>query len=96
MNPYNFAVLFFGFCAIFIGVLVWLRRLDEIGKRYCIFSVCSGLWGIGFAIEIGGATSYEIALLSVRLGVLPRSLFLLPGFILILCLQITFVATENF
>ena len=68
MNPYNFAVLFFAICTFFISILVWLKRPDEIEKRYFLFSVFVAIWGVGFAIEIGGATTYAVALKAVRFG----------------------------
>ncbi len=67
MNPYNLSVLFFGFCNFFIGLLIFLKRNDEVGKRYLIFSIAVGVWGFFLSLLINQDFSYENALLSARL-----------------------------
>ncbi len=62
MNPHNFSLLFFSFCAFFISVLIWLNRGDRIGWRYLVFSSFVSVWGIGLAIMISNSVSKEQAL----------------------------------
>jgi hypothetical protein len=68
MNPYNFCLLFFGFCAFFISLLIWLKREDFIGKIYFIFSTLVSIWAIGFAIMLRRDVSYSAALNSGRIA----------------------------
>ncbi len=62
MNPYNFSLLFFSFCAFFISLLIWLKRNDRIGWRYFIFSILVSSWGMAFSIMISGSVSKDQAL----------------------------------
>lgn len=62
MTPYNFSVLLFSFCSLILGLLVWLKREDEIGQKYFIFSLFTSLWGIFFSIMISSDISYNTAL----------------------------------
>ncbi len=68
MNPYNFSVLFFAFCSLFIGILIWLKRADALGNVYFIFSVTIAVWGIGYAVMISPNVSYPTALFIERLS----------------------------
>ena len=67
MNPYNLSVLFFSFCNFLIGLLILLKRNDEIGKRYFIFSLAVTTWSFFFSLLINQNVSYQTALLSSRL-----------------------------
>lgn len=67
MNPYNFSVLFFSFCSFLIGLFVWLKRQDYIGKRYFFFSLSAAVWGTGYSVMVSGSTSYQVALISARI-----------------------------
>jgi signal transduction histidine kinase len=66
MNPYSFSVLCFVFCSIFVGILVWLKRSDEVGRLFLWHSAVISLWGIGFALMIMPSTPYDIALAVIR------------------------------
>ncbi len=50
MNPYNFSVLCFGFCSLLLGLFIWLKRADYIGKIYFLFTLVISLWGMLFGI----------------------------------------------
>jgi len=67
MNPYSFCLLCFGFCSLFVGLLIWLKRNDSIGRVYLIFSVLNGLWGIFFGIFLN-QQEYNAAIFYVRLA----------------------------
>lgn len=62
MNLYSFFSLCFVFCSFFVGLLVWLKRLDQVGKLFFWHSICISAWGIGFTLIINSSISYEIAL----------------------------------
>ena len=67
MNPYSFSLLCFGFCSLLVGLLIWLKRSDAVGKIYFIFSAFNGLWGISFGIFLN-QHDYHAALFYVRLA----------------------------
>lgn len=67
MNPYNFSLLFFSFCTFFIGLLVWLKRQDSVGKIYFVFCLFVTFWGVPFAWMISSDLSASKALLCSRL-----------------------------
>ena len=66
MNPYNFVVLLFAFGTLFVGLLILLKRKDEIAKRFFIFSIFVTLWGVGFSILTNSAGTYQGALFGAR------------------------------
>jgi len=66
MNPYSFSVLCFVFCSLFVGILVWLKRSDQVGMLFFWHSAVISLWGIGFALMITSSTPYDIALSVIR------------------------------
>lgn len=67
MNPYNLSLLFFGSCSVFMGLLVWLKRQDSVGKYYLLFSFFATGWAIGVSMIINQDASYDFALLGARL-----------------------------
>ena len=67
MNPYNFSLLFFSFCTFFISLLIWLKRQDDVGRRYFIFSLIVTVWGTNFAILISQSISYQLGLSASRI-----------------------------
>ncbi len=68
MNPYNFSLLLFAFGSFFVGLLVWMKRQDAIGKVYFLISVVISLWGVGFAVMLAQNSSYQTALFFARIG----------------------------
>ena len=68
MNPYNFSTLFFAFGSFFMGLFVWLKRNDKIGRSYFIFSLFVTIWGIFISIVFSQSVSYFTALFSARLS----------------------------
>lgn len=68
MNPYNFALLLFAFGTFFVGLLIWLKRQDVLGRMYFIFSIFVTIWGIGFSVHWNGNISSETALFAGRLA----------------------------
>lgn len=68
MNPYNFSVLCFGFCSLLVGLFVWLKRQDRIGKLYFILSLCYAGWALPFSIKISDNISYAAALHAARIA----------------------------
>ena len=68
MNPYNFSLLLFAFSEFFLGVLVWLKRLDKLALRYFIFSTSASIWAAIWSILISDNISNSTALLCSRLS----------------------------
>lgn len=68
MNAYNFSLLFFSFCTFFIGLLIWLKRQDKIGRTYLIFSLFVTLWSASEAVQLSDGIDYEKALFFARLS----------------------------
>lgn len=68
MTPYNFSVLLFSFCTFFVGLLIFLRRQDSLGKFYFAFSIAVTIWGTVTAIMISPEISYSTALLASRIS----------------------------
>jgi signal transduction histidine kinase len=68
MNPYNFSVLCFGFCALLIGLFVWLKREDKVGYLYFILALFYAGWALPFSIKISDNISYDGALLAARIA----------------------------
>lgn len=68
MNPYNFSVLCFSVCSFFVGILVWLKRPDQVGKLFFWHSVAISVWGIGVAFIVTPSASYLVTLWSIRIS----------------------------
>ncbi len=68
MNPYNFSLLFFGFCTFFIALYIHLKRRDEIGYRYFVFCIFVTIWSLGTAITISENVRYDVALIMNRMA----------------------------
>ena len=68
MNPYNIAILCFGFCSLLLGLLIWLKRQDEVGKRYFLISLMYSGWAIFIAINLNNDVSPKLGLFMGRLG----------------------------
>ena len=68
MNPYNFSLLCFGFCTILLAILVFLKRNDQIGKRFLTFSLFCGGWALAIGVNFSDSASDSLALFSSRLG----------------------------
>jgi len=68
MNPYNFSLLCFGFCTILLAILVFLKRNDQVGKQFLIFSLFCGSWALAIGINFSDSASNSLALFSSRLG----------------------------
>ncbi len=66
MNPYNFSTLLFSFGSFFVGLLVWFKRQDAIGRIYFLFSTVTAAWGMGFTVMLNQQISPHFALLSAR------------------------------
>ena len=68
MNLYNFAILCFGFCSLLLGLLVWLKRGDEVGRRYFFMSFANSSWAIFIAMNLNNDISPELGLFMGRIG----------------------------
>ncbi len=68
MNPFNLAVLCFGFCSLLLGLFVWLKREDGIGKCYFGVAFFYSAWAIFIAINLNNNVSYSLGLFMGRLG----------------------------
>ena len=66
MNPYSFSVLSFGFCSLLLGLFIWLKRADLIGKIYFFFTITISLWGVFFSICWAYNDSSAMAMLTIR------------------------------
>lgn len=75
MNPYSFSTTFFGFSTFLIGIFIWLKRGDAIGKIYFIFSIFVAGWGVCFGIMVNDHTPYEQALLYARISNISALIF---------------------
>ena len=68
MNPYNFSLLCFGFCATLLALLIIFKRNDQISKRFLALSLfCTG-WSLAIGINFSENVSDFWALFSSRLG----------------------------
>ena len=68
MNLYNVSLLCFGFCSFLLGLLVWLKRVDVIGKRYFIMACFYSGWALSIAVNFNSEVSANLGLLMGRLG----------------------------
>ena len=68
MNLYNVSVLCFGFCSLLLGLLIWLKRQDEIGNRYFEMALVYAGWAIFIAINLNNDVSPNLGLFMGRLG----------------------------
>jgi signal transduction histidine kinase len=68
MNPYNFSLLCFGFCTILLAILVFLKRNDQIGKQFLIFSFFCAGWSLAIGVNFSDSASDSLALFTSRLG----------------------------
>lgn len=66
MNPYSFAPLLFSFCSLFLGVFVWLKRMDRISAVYFIFNFFASAWAFCYFFMMIETESYERGLLLCR------------------------------
>lgn len=53
MNILNLSALFFAFCTLIIGFLVYFKRQDEVGKRWLFFSFTASIWGFFYSLWAG-------------------------------------------
>ena len=67
MNLYNFSSLLFAFCYFTLGLLVFLKRQDLIGKTYFATTSFSAFWGIAYAILMSDNLTYSQALLTGKI-----------------------------
>ena len=68
MNPYNFSLLCFGFCSLLLGILIRLKRQDEVGNKYLILSVFYAGWAVFISINLNNNVSESMGLFMGRLG----------------------------
>jgi len=68
MNPYNVASLFFAAWTFLVGLLIWFRRQDAIGKMYFAFSCAVTIWAVGFSVLASDNVSYDVAFTGIRYG----------------------------
>src|SRR3989338_11047375 len=66
MNPYNLSLLLFSFCSFFVGLLILLKRGDETGRIFFVFSLFVAGWGIGSSWMYSNDYGAVIALESTR------------------------------
>jgi len=50
MNPYSLPLLCFSFCSFLLGLFIWFKRNDFIGRIYFVFTFFISLWGLFFGI----------------------------------------------
>jgi signal transduction histidine kinase len=68
MNPYSLAILCFSVCSFFVGLLIFLKRSDSIGKTYFVFTLLNSLWALFFGICWVYNDSSEKAVFFIRLS----------------------------
>jgi signal transduction histidine kinase len=68
MNIYSFSLLCFAFSSFLLGLLVWLKRQDDVGKKYIFVVITQAGWAIFLAIHINLDTNYQFILFSARLS----------------------------
>ncbi|HNX69614.1 MAG TPA: ATP-binding protein [Candidatus Omnitrophota bacterium] len=68
MNLYSLVILCFGFCSLLLGLLVWLKREDKIGKRYFGMAFFYSAWAVFIAINLNNDVSPSLGLFMGRLG----------------------------
>ncbi len=76
----NFSVLymlFFGFSAFIIALLILIKRRDTIGKRWFLFNLAVTGYAIGYGFTFNNSLTSNQALFAARLG--NASASLIPG-----------------
>jgi signal transduction histidine kinase len=68
MIAYNFSILFFSFCSLLLGVVVWLKRQDAVGKRFLYLSLTYSGWAFFISINLNNNMLPEVGLLGGRIG----------------------------
>ncbi|MDD5217382.1 MAG: ATP-binding protein [Candidatus Omnitrophica bacterium] len=68
MNIYIISTLFFAFSALIIGLLIYLKRRDSLGKYWCLFCVFNCIWGTGYALQMSYQWNYEHVLWVSRIA----------------------------
>mgnify|MGYP000956195374 CR=1 FL=1 len=68
MTIYVISVLFFGFGFIFLGLLIYFKRRDSLGKYWLLYSLACGFWGIGYSYQINNYEDYRTALMVSRIA----------------------------
>ncbi len=66
MSIFVLSSLFFGFGFLILGIFVFLKRKDALGRVWLFYSLCCGFWGIGFAYQLFDYQSYSMFLISSR------------------------------
>lgn len=87
MNPYNFSVLCFGFCSLLLGIFVWLKRQDHVGRLFFFLSFFYAGWALPFSVKISDNVSYYLALYAARIA--NCSAAFIPTMWLHFCLEYT-------
>lgn len=66
MNIFIMSVLCFSFCLILLGFMVYLKRQDNLGKAWLIYSLFCGFWAMGYTFQINNQVDYQKALYASR------------------------------
>jgi len=66
MNAYNLSLLLFSFSSFFVGLLVLLKRNDEIGKLCFAFNVFVAGWSFATSWMFSNDYGYAVSLWSTR------------------------------
>ncbi len=51
-----------------MGLLVWMKREDRVGRIYLLFSFIIAFWGVFFSIAVSENVSAEVSLFSFRIA----------------------------
>ncbi len=68
MNIFNLCVLYFAFGTFIIGLFVYLKRQDVIGRKWFFFSLTSSLWAFFYALWANTIYDKEISLTWIRMS----------------------------
>jgi signal transduction histidine kinase len=68
MNPYNFSLLFLAFGGLLLGLLVFLKRRDYVGRIYFLFMLVVAIWGCSFSVVLSNNVTEGVALMAARIA----------------------------
>jgi len=68
MNIFNLSLLSFAFGTFLLGLLVFLRRQDIVGRKWFLFSIAAAIWGFFEALWINDLPDQNTSLMWMRMS----------------------------
>ncbi len=66
MNIFVLSTFCFGFSALLLGFMIYMKRRDKLGKLWFIYSSVISLWATGYAFQINNAVDFHRGLWASR------------------------------